>query len=254
MTQSNRSVYRVREGSKQVVIFIHGILEGPKQFEKMADMAYERGFSTYCLLLPGHGYDSNVLARTSYKQWLEYVSWKTEWLLKEYDSAVFVGHSMGALLAICEASIRRKKIKALFLIDVPLKVHLWPRIIKSSIDIQRGKVRSNQLYTVAEYHALNIGRLNLTSWLGVLIRYSEFFSIKYYTKKQIQKLKLPIFLVFAIKDEFVNLRSQVYFRQYRGCKFQIELNDSGHFCYHHSDLIALRRFYEIFLKYVEMQP
>lgn len=254
MAQSNQAVYRAHKGSKQVIIFIHGILEGPKQFEKMAQIAYEQGFSTYCLLLPGHGRESKVLAKTSYKQWLEYVSWETESLLEQYNRVIFVGHSMGTLLAICEASVRKEKVKALFLINPPMKVHLWPRVIKSGIDIQRGKIKRDERYTVAEYHALNIGRLSLTSWVGILRRYSEFFSIKYYTKKQIPKLKLPIFLVFADKDEFVNLKSQIYFRQCKGCRFQIQLKDSGHFCYHHSDLIELRRFYEIFLKYVQKQP
>ena len=57
--------------------------------------------------------------------------------------------------------------------------------------------------------------------------------------------------MFAAKDEFVNSRSIKYFRESLGDIRVLYLKDSGHFCYHHSDLVAIEENYITFIKEIK---
>lgn len=240
-------LYKHFKGSKEAVVFIHGILEGPKQFSKLAEIAYRKGYSVYMIFLPGHGGSSMEFATTNYMRWIEFVSKHISLLLSRYKSILIVGHSMGALLAICEKVARPKGIKALFLIDPPLKVHLWPRVIKGAIKIYLGQVKPKERYILAEYHAMSVGPLKPKAFIGWVTRYSELLSIVAYTKKQISKVHLPIYLVFAAKDEFVSWKSRAYFKSYSGELKVLYLKNSGHFFYDCKDLIRLEKAYTNFI-------
>lgn len=246
--QVNQPLYRGYRKNSQLVIFIHGILESPKQFRKLDQLARQEGYSTYRFYLPGHGGSSGYFAKTSYKVWIECTTRYITKLNKQYKEIILVGHSMGALLAICEAAHRQKGIKALFLIDPPVSIHLWPRVIKNAMIISFGKHQHMRPYTKAEYHAMGVAPLKLQDSIGWIMRYSELLSIICYTRKQILKLKLPMFLVFANKDEFVSEKGGRYFKGYRGKLGRLYLPDSGHFCYNHNDLLLLEKAYLEFIR------
>ena len=42
-------------GSHSVVLFIHGITEGPNQFKRLSALCVQNGINATALLLPGHG-------------------------------------------------------------------------------------------------------------------------------------------------------------------------------------------------------
>lgn len=243
-----KALYKHYKGSREAIIFIHGILEGPKQFRTLAEIAYKEGYSIYMLWLPGHGGSSIYFAHTGYMEWVKYVSKQINWLLGRYNQIIIVGHSMGALLAICETVARNKGIKALYLINTPLKIHLWPRVVKSALQIQFGKIKGFQRYTIAEYHAMGVQPIKLAAFIGWLQRYSELLAIVAYTKKKIKYLTCPMELVFAAKDEFVNMKSSEYFKESSARIRTLYLWDSGHFCYHHSDLVEIEQTYTEFIR------
>lgn len=245
-TLNSKTYYKQHPMSKKVVIFIHGIIEGPKQFRSLGQIAYQAGYSIYILLLPGHGGSSNAFANTDFRAWTYYVSREIRRMKGLYEEIIIVGHSMGALFALCEAAVDGGKIKALFLIDTPLVVHLKPRIIKSSYKIMSGIVKPWENYTLSEYKAISVSKTHGLGYIKWLHRYIELLSIIRYTKKQISKVNVPLFLVFADKDEFVSLKSKNYFKG-KSAKY-LYLMDSGHFCYNHSDLMKLEENYKIFLQ------
>ena len=59
--------------SNTMVIFIHGILEGPKQFRKFTEVVYNKGFSYSAILLDGHGGSGKKFANSSMKKWINSV-------------------------------------------------------------------------------------------------------------------------------------------------------------------------------------
>lgn len=243
-----KAIYKHHQGSKQVIIFIHGIIEGPKQFRRLAQIAYELGYSINILLLPGHGGNGRFFARTSYKQWVSHVTRQIKKMKTKYDEVILVGHSMGALLTICEMVAHDEKIKSAVLIDPPIKIHLWPRVIEGAIKIGLGKIKPWERYTLAEYHAISVGKASNLDYLGWVIRYCELFALIRYAKKQIHKIRRPLLLIFAQKDEFVSLKSKKYFKNNDAVIQEVILKDSGHFCYNHCDLLRVEKLFKNFIE------
>lgn len=98
-------------GADTVLLFIHGIVEGPAQFRPLFRAAERRGISAVSLLLPGHGSDGRAFARSRMRQWQEYVDAAAAHLRRRYPHVVLVGHSMGGLLAMetCRTGLRRDR-------------------------------------------------------------------------------------------------------------------------------------------------
>lgn len=243
-----REVYKHYPGSHQVIIFIHGIIEGPKQFRRLVQIAYEEGYSVYVLLLPGHGESARVFKRAGYREWMIYVSSQIKRTKMIYDEIILVGHSMGALFSLCEAASFPEKIKAVVLIDTPLRIRLWPRVLIGAVRIKQGKVYDE--YTKAERNAISIREIKGIDYIRWLIRYCELFSLIKFSKRQIAHLRQPVLLIFAKKDEFVCLKSKRYFYPKKELITEVILQDSGHFSYHHEDLIGLE---ESFRQFISVQ-
>ena len=247
-SRKEQSIYKHNPNSRQVIIFIHGIIEGPKQFRRLAQIAYEMGYSVNVLLLPGHGGTGYTFAKTSYIKWVEYVTKKVKQMKKQYDEVLFVGHSMGALLTICEIAANDDQVIASVLIDPPIKVHLWPRVVKGAIKIGIGDIKPWEDYTRAEYRAISVDKTSVLGYLGWIIRYCELFILIRYAKKQIHKIQKPILLIFARKDEFVSLKSRRYFKRNPSVMQEVILEDSGHFCYNQEDLSKLEQLFNAFIE------
>ena len=254
----NTAIYKHYPQSQSIVIFIHGIIEGPKQFRRLGQIAYEEGLSIDVLLLPGHGGSGEAFGRTCYKEWIEYVSLQVQGMKKRYQNIILAGHSMGALLALCETAAFPEQIIGLVLMDTPLILRLWPRVVKGAVKIIKDKGQGLDAYTRAEYHAISVNQTTPRGYLKWMMRYLELFSLVRYTRKQIKKVKVPLLLIFAAKDEFVSLKGRKYFaekEELRGEMTQkakeiteLILKDSGHFCYHHEDLLQLEDTFRRFIK------
>lgn len=241
--------YRRFPGSKRIVIFIHGIVEGPEQFRNLAWIAYNKGYSTYCLLLPGHGGNSSRFTNTPTMRWVSYVSAQIRKMSYFYKEIILVGHSMGALLCIDEVASNHYRIKKLVLIDVPLKIHLWPRVLKSAWKIIRRDIEPQDGYTVAQYRAMgvHVQPNEQVGWMKWLQKYIEVYILIRYTRKRLMKIKVPILAIFAEKDEFVSRKAKKELRRLDIPTKQLSLEDSGHFCYHESDLLLLEKSFGQFL-------
>lgn len=244
----SRPIYKHYPESKQAILFIHGMMEGPKQFRHLAQMAYNTGYSIKIILLPGHGVQGSTFAKTSYKQWVMYVSEQIKQMKKQYEEILIVGHSMGAILALCEMTADDHQIVGSVLIDTPIKVHLWPRVIEGAIKIGAHTVKPWERYTRAEYHAISVYQMKGLDYIRGIVRYYELLVLIHYARKQIHKIQKPILLIFAKKDEFVSLKSRRFFKKVPSVVEEVILEDSGHFCYDHMDLIRVEEAFKIFIK------
>lgn len=239
-----REIYKHYKGSKQVIVFIHGIAEGPNQFRRLAQIAYSEGYSVYLALLPGHGKCAKAFYQTDCLEWCRYISYLLQRLEKRYEHIILVGHSMGALLAINEVAAGKIAIQAIVLIDCPIYVHLRFKVIYAIISIMHGKYNRDK-YTLAEYRAISIAASKESDYLKCVTKYMELAIMIYYTKKRIRYVSIPTLLFFGVKDEFVALKSKEYFNKPN--MFKVILRDSGHFCYHHTDLLKLENIFRAFI-------
>ena len=88
LMERQQPCYYPREGASTIVVFIHGIVEGPDQFLGLMKRSSELGFAASSLLLPGHGGTGEGFARSSRQQWLEYVNAEIARYKKNYNSGI----------------------------------------------------------------------------------------------------------------------------------------------------------------------
>ncbi len=246
--QKNRAYYKKKPFSDTVVIFIHGILEGSMQFRNLGAIAYKEGYSISLLLLPGHGETGEAFAEVNLKEWIDYVNKHIYQMQQQYKHIILVGHSMGSLLAIGYAAHFPGKIEALVLLALPLAIELKPRVIKGAIKIATGKIPKKEPYVIAECKAISVGKTKGCTYIKWIPRYIELFILIAYTRKQLKKIKKPVLIIQSKKDEFVSLKAIGVIQSELSNSKTLLLEDSGHFCYHSSDIMKLELAFKRFLQ------
>ncbi len=240
--------HKHNKNSDKIVIFIHGILEGSMQFRNLAKIAYEEGYSTLVLLLPGHGKGGKEFSSTSMQEWIEYVNCSIRDMKARYNEIILVGHSMGTLLAIEYAAHYKNKISALILLACPIKLWINPKVIVGGIKIAIDHINQNERYVVAECRAMGVKRTKLHGCVKWLPRYLELLILIRHSKKQIQFINAPMYIIQSKNDEFISMSTCNYLtKRYTNINLYT-LERSSHFCYFKKDLMFLETIIRCILK------
>ncbi|MBS6196628.1 MAG: alpha/beta hydrolase [Clostridiales bacterium] len=221
-------------GSKTVILFVHGILGTPDHFNRLIT-AVPENWSVYNILLEGHGKTTEDFAAATMEQWKMQVHRLILKLSKEYEKIMIAAHSMGTLFAIEEAR-RNPKVKALFLLNVPLKIWVKPGIIATAFKIIFDKVKPEDSVSEAVRRAYSIAPdRRLWKYTGWIPNYLALFSEIRETRKKINRIQTPCFVFQSKKDELVAVSSVKYFIQNPKIRWGM-LKHSGHFYYEASDM------------------
>ncbi len=216
------------ETSDTVIVFIHGIQGSPLQFDYMTEKLSGR-YSIENLLLPGHGKTASDFGNSNMAEWQNYVDERIIKLQQEYKNIILVGHSMGGLLSVQSAISYPQKIRGLFLIALPLCIHISYPCIKNSFSIAFSKKDRNDIIAAAR-KGNSISASNPFEYLAGTPRYIELLKKSKSTRALLEKLQLPIVIVHSANDELVSNKSLNYSKD-RGNIQVITLNDSGHYYY-----------------------
>lgn len=220
------------EGATTVVIFIHGILEGPYQFHGLAEKILDQGMSSFGILLPGHGGSAREFAKSHRKQWIKYVNCQIEEISKKYPQIILVGHSMGTLLSllVCE---KHEAVVGVVCLATPLSVKVSLKGFVCSLKVLTGHYSQDDEYVLASYRAWSISKGTWGDYLKWIPRYLDLFHLIYETKKQLPMIKKPLLFIHCQCDEFVrNRTTKILKKKLTGDNYElIELCKSGHFYY-----------------------
>lgn len=229
-----------RENADTVILFVHGIIEGPNQFEDFIENV-DDDVSVVNVLLTGHGGTQLEFAQSSMQLWQQDVdSWLVR-LSKSYERIFIVGHSMGCLLAVDAATRYPEKVKGLFLLAIPLCIRVRFIGMINGLKIALKMADSNNKYTAAALKAYSIEQQSLPGYLKWLPRYVELFIKGIQTRKLMYGLKIPVEVYMSYEDEFVGIRTVKYLAN---SNVHI-LVKSGHFYYYDDERRAiLDRFME----------
>lgn len=230
------------EDKKRVaVLFIHGILGTPRHFDCFLRFIPPT-WSTHNILLKGHGGSVKDFSKASMNEWKKQVSQTLDKLLKENDRVIIVAHSMGTLFAIREAT--EKPIDELFLMNVPLKIHITVRLIKNVLEVYSGNINPDDKWSVAVKKAYGIGSdRNILSYIGWVPRFLELFSEIRKTRKLIGKLSVPSHVYLSLHDEVVSAKCRNLLKC-NPCITTKMLNKSGHLYYSPTDQRILNKEFE----------
>lgn len=230
---------RIVEGAKRAIVFIHGFVGYSGFFKEYVDLVPE-SYSVYNVLLDGHGKGVKDFSKASMKKWEKQVTRVVDELSKTHEEIYMVGHSMGTLLSIEQAS-KNPRVKKLFLMAIPAKVFVTPRLIKIILKVYFRKVKPNDEITVAskEYYGCT-ERKSPFSYIPWNFRILELFGKIRRTKKLIPKIEIPTYVYQSVKDEVVSKRSIKYLKKHS--HFLVNSLEASYHCYYPEKEFLLNEF------------
>ena len=223
--------FRINENSDTAVLFIHGFQGSPRHFDRFVDKVPSE-ISVYNLLLSGHGGSVRDFSRASMTEWKTQIEAVLEDLVTNYKNIYIVGHSMGTFFALDAAIGYPENIRAIFLLQSPLKIGVKPYALINSL-----KALFNVNDEVGQiYKKSNSVKLNFRIWeyIGWIPRYLELFRGAKTARKKICDIKIPCFIFQSQKDELVSIRSLKFIPQNQYISV-VTLKNSAHFIYDNNE-------------------
>ncbi|MBQ7128963.1 MAG: alpha/beta fold hydrolase [Clostridia bacterium] len=229
----HKEYVRIIDYSKIAVLFIHGIIGTPNHFNEFVSLVPE-SFSVYNLLLDGHGKSVKDFSKTSMKKWEEQVASVVEKLSLTHEKIYIVAHSLGTLLAI-EQYIKNKKVCKLFLLAVPLRLSIKPKMPINSLKVYFDKIRSDDYEALAAKKSYGIDKdKNPFHYIGWIPRFLELFAKIRKTRQTVNSLNTTCLVYLSGKDEMVSGKSAKFLEYNPYISIKV-LENSGHYCYNKED-------------------
>jgi len=235
---------RLVPGADTAVLCIHGIVGTPNHFRQFLPLL-PPSISVINLLLDGHGKGVRDFSRSSMAKWEAQVDSAVDELLASHGKVYILAHSLGTLLAIEQAA--KKPIAGLFLLAVPIKLFIRPRVFSTVWKVYSGRIRSDDLPGKAAYDCcgVQISR-NLLLYLGWVSRFWELLRKIQKTRKLLPLLHVPCVACQSRDDELVSVGSVGYLKEQGGMQVFL-LENSSHYYYEANDLAFLTQAFTKFI-------
>lgn len=209
------------------LLFIHGFTASPSEVYPTAKLIHEMsGHTVSGILLPGHGSSPRQLNNTNWKEWFKAVEKELEFLLGNYKRVFIAGLSMGALLALHAAEMK-KELKAVVSINAPIYnnfplltflapfiKYLIPYFPKGTgSGIKKLKKEGRFAYKVTPVKA-----------------FLQMMSLRRQVILGLKNIGIPLLVIQSQHDESVNKKSAEFLLD-RSCQEEsclLKLNSSGH--------------------------
>ncbi len=217
------------------VLFIHGFMGSPKQFNYLLPVAESFGCDAYALLLPGHGGTFDEFAKTGLAQWERHVQANIDDVRGKYKAILLVGHSMGGLLAIESAVQDSRGIRGILAIALPLYLRVSFKGMQTNWRYAARRMERRDQYTEAAADSCGVGGVSVWNAAGILPRAGDVLRLCAKTRAMLGRLSVPLTIVHSPKDEWVSrLTLRAAHRRLPSAGIVV-LKESGHFWYAEED-------------------
>jgi len=221
-------------GAETAILFVHGILGSPNHFTPLLPLV-PQDVSVWNLLLDGHGGKVQDFSRSSMKIWQAQVLDAVRELGSCHKRVCVVAHSMGTLLALAAAT-ESEKVKELFLLALPIRLKLRPRLLSNMVKVYFDRVSPEDEAAIASRDACSIKlSKNLFLYLGWIPRYLELFGKIAQTRRLLPRIQTPTAVFQSAMDEMVSPSSVAYLKQFPAFHVRL-LKGSEHYRYAEEDL------------------
>ncbi len=238
----HKEFIRINKESNTAILFIHGIVGTPNHFNSFIPLV-PNTVSVYNLLLDGHGKGVKDFSCTSMKKWEAQVQTVVDSLSLTHEKIYIVAHSMGGLFAI-EQAIKNPKITKLFLLAVPIKLFIKPKMITNSLKVYFNKIDSGDIVALAAKSCYGIEQdKNLLNYIGWIPRYLELFKKIRYTRKILSALSTPCVACQSVRDEMVSKKS-IQLLENNPAISVVQLKKSAHYYYEEQDFASLLQLFK----------
>ena len=223
--------YRESANAETLIIFIHGFMGSPNQFDDLAEAALDKGYSTLSVLLPGHGGSCRDFTINGLTEWESYLHSEIDRYKDKHSNIYLFGHSMGGLLALNASVINVDKICGIVLLSSPMKINITPKSIfyrvklllyPNNHEVKRSYRLSNSIEMRFSFYCL--------LWFRTYLQLRKLISK---TKANLAAVSVPIIMVHSSHDETVSIKSAkiLYEGLSNTVKQKITLNQSWHMYY-----------------------
>ena len=190
---------------KKAVVFIHGFVGNPRQFDNLIKVVENEGFTAFALTLPGHGTTTKAFSRATMEDWQNCVNDEVKQLSTDYDQIFLVGHSMGCLLAINASVEYSKQVTGLFFIACPLKQR------GLSFDAIKARVififcRKSNPIKAAYLKGAGVPLSLPMLWRSIKPA-AELKKLIKLTNNNLNNITVPVIAVFMASDEVISMKS-----------------------------------------------
>lgn len=191
--------------SNKAVLIIHGFAININQTDILFEFFKSKGFTVARPILPGHDGSLESLKRFGPDDWL---SEAKRWLnkLSEAENEIYiVGISFGSNLGVSLCMDSNPKIKALIVSEMPvffsLRMAFISHFIQPLYELMGIEfIKKEGLL----YRKNSLKREGAFAFVPVKIAGEIRKYVKNRTRKEIEKIKIPIFVMYAAKSDMVN--------------------------------------------------
>ena len=204
--------YKKYDGADTAVMFIHGFMGSPNQFDDLAEAVYGFGCTYVSVLLPGHGCGADGFVKSGARDWKRHVQSEIDKTKNEYKRIFLVCHSMGGLLALNASLIKENNIAGIVLIATPLKIHLLnPKAMSKRLrflflpkdsEIKTAYMKTYSL-TKSKFFFYPLFIKPAVSFLRLMRR----------TKKLLPEVSVPVYMFYSKGDETTSYKSVRLFEE-----------------------------------------
>lgn len=194
-----------------IVVFLHGFIGSPNQFEDLADFAYQHQCSVLSLLLPGHGGTAKEFTKFRLANWESHLERELARVSASYQNVILVGHSIGGLLSLNASLDKGFHIKGVLLISSPLKLKYSPHTLSVGIKLYLFPKRTDEILE-AYRKANSITVSSIFSYFSWLKQTRDVYKLIAKTESNLPAITVPTTIFHSKKDELVSLKSAELFR------------------------------------------
>ena len=195
-----------------IVVFSHGFIGSPKQFEDLTAFAYQHNCAVLSPLLPGHGGSAAEFSKFGLEDWENHLEAEIRRVSSAYQNLILVGHSIGGLLALNASLNKELDIKAVLLLSSPLKLKYSLDQLLVGMQLALFPKRSDALLTA--YRNFNsIAGTSLFRYLSWRRQALDVYRLMAKTKSNLPAVAVPTVMIHSKKDETVSLKSADIFQR-----------------------------------------
>lgn len=214
---------------KKVILFIHGFMGSPKQFDRLTKQLADCGADMLCLTLPGHGAGVEEFIKSGAEDWQEAVNEAIDRLRRDYDCIYLVGHSMGGLLAVLSAIKCSDKLCKVAALGFPIRVRVTYSWLSNAIRASRPPNEGEPVAVSAARELSGVNIPGVGAYLRTLPSAAAFFGVVKKCGRELSKLKTPLIIINSQLDEIVSPTSQSFVEKRLPNAEFLMLPASGHF-------------------------
>ena len=224
-----------------IVIFVHGFMGSPRQFDDFAAAVYESGRSTASILLSGHGGSVKDFTDSTFSDWQEHVNREVGRFSKIYSGIWLVGHSMGGLLSLISSVKYCETVCGVVAIASPFEIKYFSaKSTKVRVKLALSK-KSNPVKTA--YLDSDSVPQSFGLWFGLKKPVSELKKLMRAAREILPLVRAPVLAVYSASDETVELDNiEIFESELSSAKLEvITVSDSLHAYYTESERELIKR-------------